>query len=245
MLVEFWESSDLKRIVESLRVITRQINFDFSKDGLLCQSLDPSHVTLARITVPCQCFRRYKCDTTYAIGLDLDNLYTILRAIKDRSPILLEYNGKEKLAIQTSAGEIKFNIKVLDLDHLYVELPETVPDCRIEMDVDLFCKLIKDLLTIKCDSINFVGKSNELLVKGFNLSGTDTTFTFQNNKDVIMDLKSEININFDLIQLFELSKNFKGLGTLVISLSNDNPLFLRFRTRFYTLNYYLSPLLIN
>lgn len=246
VIAEFWESSDLKRIVESLRVITKQINFDFSKDGLVCQSLDPTHVTLVSMTVLKEDFRKYKCDGNHTIGIDLDNLSIILRAVKDKSSVVLEYTGNDKLTITTGNVDTKgtFNIAILNLDHFYVELPDNEPDCRIEINTDVFSKLIKDLMAIKCDTINFITTSNVLIIKGSTPNGSVTTFSLKKDKDVLMDSNDKIDINFNLTKLFDLSRNFKGLGDLIISLSNDNPLSLNFRNRTYTLHYYLSPLVI-
>ena len=91
---------------------------------------------------------------------------------------------------------------------------------------------------------SFITTSNIFIIKGSTPNGSVTTFSLKKDKDVLMDSNDKININFDLTKLFDLSRNFKGLGDLIISLSNDNPLSLNFRNRTYTLHYYLSPLVI-
>lgn len=64
----------LKKIIESLKDLVTEANFDLSSGGVSLQAMDSSHVALVALMLRADAFEDYRCDRARSIGGFLERL---------------------------------------------------------------------------------------------------------------------------------------------------------------------------
>ena len=77
------EAALLKKIVESIKDLTTDVNFDTSGTGISMQAMDASHVALVSLNMGMDLFEDYRCDVPIQLGKLI--LYTAAAAILMKS----------------------------------------------------------------------------------------------------------------------------------------------------------------
>lgn len=62
------QGSLLKKIIESLKDLVTEANFDLSPGGVSLQAMDSSHVALVALMLRADAFEDYRCDRARSIG---------------------------------------------------------------------------------------------------------------------------------------------------------------------------------
>ena len=73
------QASLLKKILESVKDLVNDANFDCSSEGIALQSMDSSHVSLVALLLRHDGFTNYRCDRNIALGINLGSMSKILK----------------------------------------------------------------------------------------------------------------------------------------------------------------------
>lgn len=73
------QGSILKKMVDSLKELVNEVNFDVSPTGIQMQNMDQSHVCLVAFQLRSDGFEHYRCDRAISLGVHLGNLAKILK----------------------------------------------------------------------------------------------------------------------------------------------------------------------
>ena len=74
----------LKKVVDVIKDLCKDVDFDCSARGIQVMSMDSSHVALVQLTVEDSSFTDFRCDRPASLGMNMDSLTKILSAM---SPI--------------------------------------------------------------------------------------------------------------------------------------------------------------
>merc|ERR1712060_971476 len=69
----------LKKVVDAIKDLCKDVNFDCSEKGLQVQSMDSSHVDLVSLLLRESAFSEFKCDRPTSLGMNVDSLAKILK----------------------------------------------------------------------------------------------------------------------------------------------------------------------
>ncbi len=69
----------LKKIIEAIKDLVTDANFDCSATGLRMQAMDTSHVSLVALLLRADGFAHYRCDRGLSMGMHIANLAKILK----------------------------------------------------------------------------------------------------------------------------------------------------------------------
>merc|ERR1712137_862699 len=69
----------LKKVIDAMKDICKDVNFDCSEKGLQVQSMDSSHVALVSLFLRESAFSDFKCDRPTSLGMNVDSLGKILK----------------------------------------------------------------------------------------------------------------------------------------------------------------------
>ncbi len=69
----------LKKLLDSVKVLVSEANFDCGEGGISLQAMDTSHVSLVTLLLRSSAFDHYRCDRNLTLGLSIANLSNILR----------------------------------------------------------------------------------------------------------------------------------------------------------------------
>lgn len=74
----------LKKLVEALKELVTDGNFDVSSTGISLQAMDSSHVCLVSLQLQEDGFEHFRCDRNLSMGIHLANLSKILKCAGKR-----------------------------------------------------------------------------------------------------------------------------------------------------------------
>lgn len=68
------QGSLLKKVLESIKDLVTDANFDCSQNGFALQAMDSSHVSLVALMLRSDGFEHYRCDRNMTMGMNLTNM---------------------------------------------------------------------------------------------------------------------------------------------------------------------------
>jgi len=83
-------ASLLKKIVEALKDLVTDTNFDCNPNGMGLQAMDSSHVSLVSMHLNPEGFTEYRCDRVLQLGLSLGSMSKILKCAGNDDSIALK-----------------------------------------------------------------------------------------------------------------------------------------------------------
>ncbi|XP_030949287.1 proliferating cell nuclear antigen-like [Quercus lobata] len=69
----------LKKVLESIKDLVNDANFDCSATGFLLQPMDSSHLALVALLLRSEGFEHYRCDRNVSMGMNLNNMAKMLK----------------------------------------------------------------------------------------------------------------------------------------------------------------------
>lgn len=73
------QGSLLKKLVEALKELVQEVNFDVNSTGIHLQAMDSSHVCLVAFTLHADSFDHFRCDRPLNMGIHIGNLSKVLK----------------------------------------------------------------------------------------------------------------------------------------------------------------------
>lgn len=65
------DGSILKKIIESIKDLVTEANFECSSTGISVQAMDISHVSLISLELSSELFFEYRCDRNIVLGVNI------------------------------------------------------------------------------------------------------------------------------------------------------------------------------
>ena len=69
----------LKKVLEAIKDLVTEANFDCSSAGFALQAMDSSHVSLVSLMLRADGFEHYRCDRSLSMGMNLGNMAKMLK----------------------------------------------------------------------------------------------------------------------------------------------------------------------
>lgn len=69
----------LKKVLEAIRELVTDANFDCSRSGFSLQAMDSSHVALVALLLRADAFDHFRCDRNRSMGMNLSHVAKLLR----------------------------------------------------------------------------------------------------------------------------------------------------------------------
>ena len=73
------QGSLFKKIIEAIKDLVTDANFDCSSSGFSMQAMDSSHVALVALLLRSEGFEHYRCDRNISMGVNLNNMSKMLK----------------------------------------------------------------------------------------------------------------------------------------------------------------------
>ncbi|KAH0409505.1 hypothetical protein KCU90_g20808, partial [Aureobasidium melanogenum] len=80
----------LKKVVEAIKDLVQDCNFECNDSGVGLQAMDNSHVALVSMLLKADSFSPFRCDRNIALGINLVSLQKVLRAAQDKDILTLK-----------------------------------------------------------------------------------------------------------------------------------------------------------
>jgi len=243
----------LKKTVDAMKDLCKDVNFDCSEKGVQVQSMDSSHVALVSLMLRESAFSEFRCDRAASLGMNVDSLSKILKICGPADSLKLKFNDNgDSVNFQCESTDedriADFDLKLMQIESEHMEIPEQHYKVVAKLPSAEFMRICRDLkefgetmmVNASKEGIKFsvtgdIGSGNVLLKPRESEKAEDR---------VSLTVHEPVNATFALRYLVTFSKAAPLSGTVEIGLGPDAPLLVKYdleKEENGFLQFYLAP----
>lgn len=242
------EISDAGLLKDSLQSISNIITegvFQFTEDGVDLVAADPAMVAMVDFSLRKDAFDTYECDEEAKVGINIENLYSVLRRAGANDSLILELDedGSRLEVTMEDSSTRNFSLALLNLDE--DDIPST-DDLEFSVTADLSTAAFSDAIgdaAVVGDSVTVRADGNGLEFRAEGDSSNAATH-IADGSEGMMDLEAngEVQSMFSLDYLNKMIKAKKLSDNVRVRLGDDFPMRLEFQVPDkVSLSYILAP----
>ncbi len=227
------QTQDVGLLQDSMKTISDLISeglFQFTEDGIKLIAADPAMVGLVDFKIEEEVFENYELDEETKVGLNLENLYSILRRANKDDTITFELddeNSKFHITMENSSTR-NFSLPILNLSE--DDIPSTDQlDFTVtgELETDLLESAIKDAMVVS-DSVTITASNSEIEISAEG-DQSNAKFTATDESEDVIELEgTNAKSMFSLDYLSKMIGGKKVADTVTVNLGEDFPMRLEF-----------------
>ncbi|KAF8151291.1 proliferating cell nuclear antigen, N-terminal domain-containing protein [Crassisporium funariophilum] len=144
------EAGTLKKLLDAIKELVTDANFECNEEGIHLQAMDNSHVALVAVKLLAHGFKRYRCDRPMPLGVNLTSLTKVLKCAKDDDICTLKAADEADVLnlvyeAKNSDRIAEYDMKLMDIDSDTLGIPDTEYDARVTMPSAEFTRIVRDL----------------------------------------------------------------------------------------------------
>uniref|UniRef100_A0A093VA19 DNA sliding clamp PCNA n=1 Tax=Talaromyces marneffei PM1 TaxID=1077442 RepID=A0A093VA19_TALMA len=212
----------LKRVVDAIKDLVQDCNFDCNDSGIALQAMDNSHVALVSMMLNADAFSPYRCDRTVALGINLLSLTKVLRAAQNEDILTLK--------AEDSPDVVNLMFESSETDRLkHLAIPDTDYAATVSMPSVEFQRICRDLNALSESVVIEATKEGiKFSCQGDIGNGAVTIRQHTNvedpTKNVSIQLTEPVALTFSLKYLVNFCKATALSGQVKLCLSQEVPL---------------------
>lgn len=248
------QSVTLKKLLESVRDLIDQANFDCSADGISLQAMDTSHVSLVTMSLRSQAFEMFRCDRPLSLGINMANICKVLKCAQNDDSVKIQADDEgadsAEFMFENSAGDrvAHFQLKLMDIDSEHMDVPEDEYQAVIQMPSSEYRRIFTDLSVIgETVTIEACKQSVSFTVEGDigegSLNVTQSDAADDSKEAVSISVKEPIKMTFPGRYLVMFTKAVPVSKQVSLCLQEGRPLAVEFTLpeEHGYVRYYLAP----
>merc|ERR1712093_247435 len=253
MGAQLQQAALLRKVVEAMKDLCKDVNFDCSEKGIQVQSMDSSHVALVSLLLRECAFVDFKCDRPTSLGMNVDSLSKVFKICGPNDSLKLKWqHDADTLNFQCENSEddriADFDLKLMQIESEHMEIPEQHYKVVARLPSGEFQKICRDLkefgetmqVSASKDGIRFsvqgdVGAGNVMLKPREAEKSEDK---------VTLTVHEPVTATFALRYLVTFAKAAPLCGTVELGLGPDAPLLVKYDLETGDngfLQFYLAP----
>jgi proliferating cell nuclear antigen len=247
------EGAVFKKIIDSLKDLFTDVQFEFSSGGMSLQAMESSHVVLAMLLMRSEAFESYRCDRTMPIGINIVSLSKIIKCCGNDDSITIKADdGGETInfVFESKNGErvSDYDLKLMDLDVECLGIEESEPDVGVQMPSDELQRICRDLSNISesveisavKDSIKFATKGD--LGSGNIIIRSSAAVDKEEKAQTKITMRKPVNSSVSLKFLSAFTKATGLSPTVKMEISDKQPLLVEYSLgEVGHVRFYLAP----
>merc|ERR1711935_1009750 len=227
------QGSLLKKLIEAVKDLVTEANFDCTSEGIQVQAMDSSHVSLVGILLKADGFEHYRCNKSVSLGMNLASLSKILKCANNDDIITLKAEDDAEVVTfmfespnQEKISDFEMKLMVIDSEHLGI--PETDYCAEVTMPGGEFQKICRDLTTFG-DTATIAATKEGVKFSVSGDIGTGNVTVRQNaaadkEQQTLIELQEPVSLTFALRYLNFFTKATPMSDQVTLSLSKEVPL---------------------
>ncbi|KAB8068584.1 Mysoin-binding motif of peroxisomes-domain-containing protein [Aspergillus leporis] len=239
------------QVVDAVKDLVQDCNFDCNDSGIALQAMDNSHVALVSMLLKAEGFSPYRCDRNIALGINLVSLTKVLRAAQNEDILTLKADDSpDAVNLMFESAETdrlsEYDIKLMDIDQEHLAIPETEYAATVEMPSAEFQRICRDLNALSESVVIEASKEGvKFSCQGDIGSGSVTirqhTSVDKPEQNVSIALSEPVALTFSLKYLVNFCKATNLSNKVTLCLSQEVPLLVEYGLGSGHLRFYLAP----
>ncbi|XP_021601205.2 proliferating cell nuclear antigen [Manihot esculenta] len=246
------QGSLLKKVLEAIKDLVNDANFDCSSTGFSLQAMDSSHVALVALLLRSEGFEHYRCDRNISMGMNLNNMSKMLKCSGNDDIITIKADdGSDTVTFMfespTQDKISDFEMKLMDIDSEHLGIPEAEYHAIVRMPSAEFAKICKDLASIGDTVVISVTKEGvKFSTRGdigtANIVVRQNTTVDKPEEATIVEMNEPVSLTFALRYMNSFTKATPLSNTVTISLSSELPVVVEYKiAEMGYIRFYLAP----
>mmetsp|Transcript_15627 Transcript_15627/g.21599 ORF Transcript_15627/g.21599 Transcript_15627/m.21599 type:complete len:264 (+) Transcript_15627:108-899(+) len=246
------QGSVLKKVLDSIKDLVTDANFDCSETGFSLQAMDSSHVSLVALLLRNDGFEHYRCDKPLSMGMNLVNMSKMLKCAGNDDIITMkaEDEGDAVTFMFESPKQDKisdFEMKLMDIDSEHLGIPDTDYQAVVKMPAAEFQRICRDLssigdtviISVTKDGVKFTTSGD---IGSANITCRQNTAVDKEGEATVIELEEPVALTFALRYLNSFTKATPLCDQVTLSMSKDLPVVVEYRIAdMGYVRYYLAP----
>jgi len=241
----------LKKVLESMKDLVTETNFDCSSSGIALQAMDSSHVSLISLLLRNDGFEKFQCHRPVSLGLNLGSMAKVLKCAGNEDSLTLKAEeGSDILQFlfesKNADKESRFELKLMDIQGEALGIPDTEYKAKVKLPSSEFQRICRDM-TILGDTVTIDARKDQVKfsVSGELGSGSialKQTSAVDSDEAVQITLQESCTLTFALRYLNFFTKATSLSPYVSLSLSPELPLVVEYEIeQLGYIRYYLAP----
>ncbi|KAJ5545729.1 hypothetical protein N7494_003314 [Penicillium frequentans] len=245
------QASLLKRVVDAIKDLVQDCNFDCNDSGIALQAMDNSHVALVSMLLRAEGFSPYRCDRNIALGINLTSLTKVLRAAQNEDILTLKAeDSPDAVNLMFESAETdrlsEYDIKLMDIDQEHLAIPETEYAATVTMPSGEFQRICRDLNALSESVVIEASKEGVKFSCQGDIGNGSVTIRQHTNIDkpeqnTTISLSEPVALTFSLKYLVNFCKASNLSTSVTLHLSQEVPLLVEYGLGSGHLRFYLAP----
>ena len=239
------DKSTLLQIAKSAACMNNEGTFTITDEGLMYRDMDPSHVSMADISIPNSCFEKWSCIEEQKFALNLDEFIKLVNSLDAKGSVSLVIE-KEKILV--SQNGFTANIKTIETSVSDVPLPKIGYNSSLIINADQninaldFKKTLNKISTVS-DYVTINANDDRVILSGKGDNGNSEITFSKDDFEIKSREESKTTYNFEYLMpiLKTLNKNSK----VELEFSSMKPMRMRIQINknipFSRVDFYLAP----
>ncbi|KAB8206895.1 Mysoin-binding motif of peroxisomes-domain-containing protein [Aspergillus parasiticus] len=245
------EMPSIVQVVDAIKDLVQDCNFDCNDSGIALQAMDNSHVALVSMLLKAEGFSPYRCDRNIALGINLVSLTKVLRAAQNEDILTLKADDSpDAVNLMFESAETdrlsEYDIKLMDIDQEHLAIPETEYAATVEMPSAEFQRICRDLNALSESVVIEATKEGVKFSCQGDIGSGSVTIRQHTNVDkpeqnVSIALSEPVALTFSLKYLVNFCKATTLSSKVSLCLSQEVPLLVEYGLGSGHLRFYLAP----
>lgn len=233
------QASAFRVLVEALKEILTDANFEFDENGIKVMAMDSSHTVLVHLKLQSCNFEYYKLNRDkVTIGVNMINLFKLIKTMgnNDTLSLFIEEDNESVLGIRLENNDkntrTKYELNLMDLHEENIHCPPAEFESVITLPSVDFQKICRDMHNL-ADNIEIQSLGNQLIFRCNGDFASQETVIGEMGTGGMTFLKNDspdeiVQGIFALKHLVLFSKCTNLCANIELYLKNDYPLIIKY-----------------
>ncbi|MEK6899346.1 MAG: hypothetical protein AABW79_04595 [Nanoarchaeota archaeon] len=236
MMLKLDDPKLFANIISIISELVTEVRLKITKEGMGLVAIDPASVAMAYFHIPAELFSIFEVEKDEVLGINLDNLHSVLRRCGLGSSLTLEkHENTLRLGIHDKIKR-DFTLALISVEGEDREFPKWEFTSVIKMDAQAFVEVIEDCMVVS-DACTFFAEPNKFSVEARGLNSARAEFS----SDEIEIYSDTSSARFSLEYLSKFVKGAKIASRVEINFSDNKPMRINFPSGKVMLSFVLAP----
>ncbi|CAN1167048.1 Proliferating cell nuclear antigen [Linum perenne] len=246
------QGSLLKKVMDAIKDLVNDANFDCSSTSFALQAMDSSHVALVALLLRAEGFEHFRCDRNISMGMNLGNMAKMLKCAGNDDIITIKGDdGSDTVTFMfespTQDKISDFEMKLMDIDSEHLGIPDAEYQAIVRMPSAEFTRICKDLATIGDTVVISVTKEGVKFstrgdIGSANVVLRQNTTVDKPEEATIIEMNDPVSLTFALRYMNSFTKAAPLSNTVTLSLSAELPIVVEYKiAEMGYIRFYLAP----
>lgn len=246
------QGSLLKKLVDAVKELCSEANWDVNAQGISMQAMDSSHVCLVTFVLNSDGFAHYRCDRPLTLGISMASMSKILKCAGNDDIITMRADDEGDILTLVFESEKQdrvsdFQLRLMSIEAEQLGIPEQEFSAEAKIPSAEYQRIMRDLASIgdtvcvsatkegiKFSTTGDIGTANTTLRQ-------NTTADRQADQTQII-LHDPVALTFSLRYLNNFSKATPLSNSVKVALCKDVPVVVEYPIAdMGYIKYYLAP----